>query len=142
MPPNHAAYSNLLSALSHHQPLAFLLLAMQSSDPEEIDFLLAAPPGETPLPPMSWFAVFAPRLMPLAVEAGAHVNLPCPGTGCTPLYSAVLIRDLPLALRLLSSGANPNRRSATLTPCLPLPLAAIYGDVEMAILLLDYGADS
>ena len=140
MLPDHTAYINLLIALADHESLAFLLLALKSADPSRIDSLAYSPNGAPPLNAMSWIAVFAPALLPLAVDAGANVNQLCPGTGCTPLYVAVTNRDLPLAARLLTSGANPNLRSKCPPPTFPLGRAAFACDFAMVDLLFEHGA--
>jgi ankyrin repeat protein len=96
------------------------------------------------------------RLCEFLIEQGADVNRADPGTGETPLHSALSKTDrLPynLVLKvLLAHGANPNcatkpsiETGAFMRDCrtkgeTPLHRAAAFGDEEAIQLLLDAGA--
>lgn len=96
------------------------------------------------------------RLCKFLLEQGANVNHPFPGTGETPLHSALcktdrMVYDRVLTV-LLSHGANPNvaTKSGEETGCFmrdcrtkgetPLHRAAAFGEVETIRLLIDAGA--
>jgi len=96
------------------------------------------------------------RLCKFLLEQGANVNHPFPGTGETPLHSALcktdrLVYDRVLTV-LLSHGANPNvatipeaETGGFMRDCrtkgeTPLHRAAAFGEVETIRLLIDAGA--
>ncbi|HEY2786607.1 MAG TPA: ankyrin repeat domain-containing protein [Fimbriiglobus sp.] len=90
------------------------------------------------------------------IEQGADVNHPLPGTGETPLHSALCKTDSsrynPILKVLLANGADPNRATkpgvetdSFMRDCRtkgekPLHRAAAFGDAEAVQLLLDAGA--
>ena len=96
------------------------------------------------------------QLCQFLIEHGADVNHPLPGTGETPLHSALCKANdsaYNLVLKvLLASGADPNRTTrvgvetdAFMRDCrtkgeTPLHRAAAFGDAEAIQLLLDAGA--
>ena len=90
------------------------------------------------------------------IERGADVNFPLPGTGETPLHTALCKANRPaynLVLKvLLANGADPNRATrlgvetgSFMRDCrtrgeTPLHRAAAFGDAEAIQLLLNAGA--
>ncbi len=95
------------------------------------------------------------QLCEFIIEHGADVNFPLPGTGETPLHSALCkteSRYNRVLKVLLKSGADPNRKTkpgvetdAFMRDCrtkgeTPLHRAAAFADAEGIQLLLDAGA--
>ncbi len=77
-----------------------------------------------------------PRTVQLLLDHHAELN---PTTGTTPLMSAAMVGNLPLAAELLKRGADIN--AARNLSGTPLNTAFVTGNVEMARFLIEQGAD-
>lgn len=106
---------------------------------------LAAKPDDPSAPPTQaeqfWEAVNEGQLEPVRayVDSGADLNLRHPGSGATPLGSAIALGHDELVAYLLESGADPDFGSRDQDT--PLHVAAFFGRNECCRLLLAHGAN-